>query len=573
MSNPKTKSKKTKKRSVVKKVRTRNFIIPKLFVSTDTLEAIRTEALNYGQFETGGLLMGEKMKIKGDYSILIKKATGPGANSEHGTHYFKPNNDHYKNELRKELYRNSLIYIGEWHKHPGMFDQPSCTDLETMKAITQDDNTKDVVAVIATTPHPEEKNLTGEVVQTNFYYYQRGMSDFIEVFPEIIDAPKLKSYQKKIKKVNLDVEKIIELVEQGSPLEFAGNLTDNGILNIISGQTIHDAVHVKVVFNNDNMEVALNNSTYDVLICIGITNMRFASKAWQLDDKTGKTIEIQVDMIDLKESLFKRLGHLGVKEQLEDKKVALLGLGSVGSTVAAQLTKAGIKEIILIDPDTLEVHNIIRHLCDLQDLGRLKTAAVQDKLLRINPDIQVTAIANDFIKDYDEIKSQLEDVDLLIVSTDTPDSRQLANLTSVTLNIPAVYISLHERARTGSVYRIVPGTTGCRSCLGDGKWSNEFIPGTTDYSAATNERDILFQPGLDTDISLVTMLGVKMAISSLMNPSAPVSPELQTNYIRWNGYPEENESMLMQIEDLGIPINEECDICARPNNNKDALNA
>ena len=64
MSNPRTKSKKTKKRSVVKKVRTRNFIIPKLFVSTDTLEAIRTEALNYGQFETGGLLMGEKMVIK-----------------------------------------------------------------------------------------------------------------------------------------------------------------------------------------------------------------------------------------------------------------------------------------------------------------------------------------------------------------------------------------------------------------------------------------------------------------------------------------------------------------------------
>ena len=159
-------SKKTKKRnkkSVLngKPSKKKKFILPKIFMSLDAMESIRTEALKYGQFETGGLLLGEKIIVKDDYTLLVKKATGPGKNSEHGAHYFKPNNDYYKDVMLKELYRNSLIYVGEWHQHPGMFDQPSCTDLGTMKEITKDDNTKDELAIIATTPHPNEKSITG----------------------------------------------------------------------------------------------------------------------------------------------------------------------------------------------------------------------------------------------------------------------------------------------------------------------------------------------------------------------------------------------------------------------------
>ena len=108
--------------------------------------------------------------------------------------------------------------------------------------------------------------------------------------------------------------------------------------------------------------------------------------------------------------------------------------------------------------------------------------------------------------------------------------------------------------------------------MGDGQWGNEFIPGSTDYTDANNERDILFQPGLDTDISLVTMLGVKMAISSLLNPEADISPELNTNYLFWNGYPEENESMIKFVDGLGIPPNKECEICGSIKKDGEAIN-
>ena len=99
------------------------------------------------------------------------------------------------------------------------------------------------------------------------------------------------------------------------------------------------------------------------------------------------------------------------------------------------------------------------------------------------------------------------------------------------------------------------------------------VPGTTDYTAAANERDIYFQPGLDTDISLVTNLGVKMAISTLLNPKSETAPEFNTNFIYWNSYPEVKYPMVTFADDLGIPKNKNCNICgSRENSVKKFLN-
>ena len=540
-----------------------NLIIPKVMVAPDVVNMIKEETLKYGSFETGGLLIGEKSMMNNEYSIVVRKATGPGNKSQHSTHNFIPDVEHYQSEMRTELYRNGIIYVGEWHKHPGAFDQPSGTDLDTMKQITSDDNTKDVLAVIATKPGYNGSANDANKVKTNFYYYQRGMKNFIPIIPEIISTPPLKKKVKKIEKINLNVEYLLKLFEKGKgSIMVEGDIKDSGVLNMVLIKKYDSPVNAEIIFANSDDQTIDLNSKGDIVVVVSIEKTNISATGWQMDENTGEFNKIEVEMIDLKDSLFKRLGGLEIQENILDKKVVMVGVGSVGSTASAQLVKAGIRDLVLIDPDQLEVHNIIRHLCDLDDLGRYKTDAVADRLKKINPAVNLQLFKEDFVQDFEKIEKSISDADILIVSTDTPDSRQVTNMVSIEKKIPTVYISLHERAMTGSVYRVVPGKTGCRNCLGDGQWNSEFIPGTTEYSEATDERDILFQPGMDSDITLVTLLGVKMVLSSLLNPKLKILPDLGANYIHWNGYPGKKGAMARLIP-AGIPKNKECDVCGK----------
>ena len=537
---------------------------PIIRVTPQVLQKIRDITVNAGQFETGGLLLGDKKGDRDEYIISIKKATGPGEKAEFSNHHFKPDMDSYKNELKAELHLNGLVYLGEWHKHPGAFDTPSCTDLETMQDITEEDDTKDLVAIIATTPEQNNSKNSNQMVKTDFFYYRRGMKKFLPSIPEITVQPRLKRKIQKIGEINLDVDYVANIVENGNDeLIVDGSLTDNKIANFLLNNTEQQIRAKLLLKNHNNKEIELNTSNEDLQIIISISPENVSATAWQNDSNSGDLVEIPVNMINLQQTLYKRLGGLHVKENIEDKTVTLLGLGSVGSAAAVQLVKAGINNLILIDSGQLKIHNIIRHVCDLSDLGRNKTDAVAEKLKWINPRVQIQKISKDFVEVFNEIEDQINNTQLLIISTDTAGSRNLANMTAVSMNIPAVFISLWERARTGTITRIVPGITGCRNCVGDGRWGSEMIPGTTDYSSAENERDIYFQPGLDTDISLVTNLGVKMAISTLVNPKSEVSPDLGTNFILWNGYPGNKQPMITLGKKLGLPKNIDCDLCGK----------
>jgi integrative and conjugative element protein (TIGR02256 family) len=535
---------------------------PIIRVSPQVFQTIRDITVDAGPFETGGLLLGEKKYVGNEYIITIKKATGPGEKAQFSTHHYNPDIDHYREELLNELYLNGLVYIGEWHKHPGSFNEPSYTDLNTMIEITNDDQTKDIISAITTVVDVNDD--VSKDFNINFYYYRRGMKNFVPVTTDIITGPILKKKPCPVEKVFLEVKYILELFKNSNQaVDIRGRLTDNKTATFLPVTESFNSVTARMIMNeNKDVEISLNDVMEDVLILVSIKDETPDVTCWQLDYKNSGVKQIDIELIDIQKNLFTRLGGLGIRPGLAGKTVTMVGLGSVGATAAVQLTKAGITDFVLIDPDELKLHNVIRHVCDLSDLGRFKVDAVAEKLASINPDVNITKIIDDCEKAHGSMGDSLSESDLFIVSTDTPDSRMFMNYLSVDLGIPSVHISLHERARSGSVSRIVPGITGCRNCVGDGRWGSEFIPGTVDYSEAMDERDILYQPGLDSDISLVTMLGVRMAIATIINPTAETAVGLGTNYIHWNGYPEKDGAMLT-LGGLGIPRNEQCDVCGK----------
>ena len=77
-------------------------------------------------------------------------------------------------------------------------------------------------------------------------------------------------------------------------------------------------------------------------------------------------------------------------ERLSRCRVALFGLGGVGSYAAEALARSGVGELVLIDSDCVSVSNINRQLCALDStVGRPKVEVVAERMRDINPDIRI----------------------------------------------------------------------------------------------------------------------------------------------------------------------------------------
>ena len=78
-----------------------------------------------------------------------------------------------------------------------------------------------------------------------------------------------------------------------------------------------------------------------------------------------------------------------VYEKLKQAKVAIAGLGGLGSNVAVMLARAGVGHLFLVDSDTVEPSNLNRQSYFIRHLGLPKTTALQEILKEINPYITV----------------------------------------------------------------------------------------------------------------------------------------------------------------------------------------
>ncbi|MFX0058240.1 MAG: ThiF family adenylyltransferase [Candidatus Hodarchaeota archaeon] len=75
------------------------------------------------------------------------------------------------------------------------------------------------------------------------------------------------------------------------------------------------------------------------------------------------------------------------QEKLRKSKIAVLGLGGLGGSVAEQLIRSGCEKLVICDNDTFENSNLNRQLCSLNDLGKYKIDVIEKMLKGINPNI------------------------------------------------------------------------------------------------------------------------------------------------------------------------------------------
>lgn len=123
---------------------------------------------------------------------------------------------------------------------------------------------------------------------------------------------------------------------------------------------------------------------------------------------------------------FKRTEMLLGKDnvnKLKDKKVAVFGIGGVGSFACEALIRCGIGNLTMIDYDIIDITNINRQIhATFKTIGKPKVEVMRDRALAINPNINITIYNECFDSSNKEILLDKE-YDYIVDSIDMVSSK------------------------------------------------------------------------------------------------------------------------------------------------------
>ncbi len=128
------------------------------------------------------------------------------------------------------------------------------------------------------------------------------------------------------------------------------------------------------------------------------------------------------------------------QKKLESSRVSIVGIGATGTAVLEMLARLGVGNIKIIDRDIIELSNLHRQkLFTEEDINKPKVIVAKERILQINPEINITSSITDL--DFDNI-SMLENSDIILDCTDNIYSKFLINDFARKNNIPWIYASV-----------------------------------------------------------------------------------------------------------------------------------
>ena len=163
-----------------------------------------------------------------------------------------------------------------------------------------------------------------------------------------------------------------------------------------------------------------------------------------------------------------------VQADLARLRIGVIGLGSVGSMVAEALARTGIGYLLLLDYDSIKLHNLDRTLHATArdvDLARSKIDVIATALKRsaTNPDLHVDTAELSVTEPDGWLKAL--DCDVLFSCVDRPWPRHLLNLAAYAHLIPVIDGGIRAEASNGrwagadwKVHIAAPGRR-CLACL------------------------------------------------------------------------------------------------------------
>ena len=130
------------------------------------------------------------------------------------------------------------------------------------------------------------------------------------------------------------------------------------------------------------------------------------------------------------------IGKDGI-EKLQNAKVAIFGVGGVGSFVVEGLARAGIGKFILVDNDKVCLTNLNRQIIAThKTIGKLKIEVCKERILEINPNADVEIYQEFFMPNSKGILDNT--IDYIVDSVDTVTAKIELIIRADKLNIPII---------------------------------------------------------------------------------------------------------------------------------------
>ncbi|MCX4767341.1 ThiF family adenylyltransferase [Streptomyces sp. NBC_01275] len=175
-----------------------------------------------------------------------------------------------------------------------------------------------------------------------------------------------------------------------------------------------------------------------------------------------------------------RLTWVGARQLLGDRgqetlarlRVAIVGLGGLGSILVEELARLGVGELVLIDNETVDATNLPRLLgAERSDIDKLKTDLAARNAIRANPQIRLTTVPRR-VEDPEALR-ELVLCDWIFLAADSHSARHWVNAVVHEFLIPAtqvgVKIPVSPDGDVGQIHtatRLIAPGIGCMWCNG-----------------------------------------------------------------------------------------------------------
>ncbi len=237
--------------------------------------------------------------------------------------------------------------------------------------------------------------------------------------------------------------------------------------------------------------------------------------AWMVsrEEVCAVSLEVEPD-----ESGVWRLDPQWPVANLQERRVAVVGLGSIGGRVAEALAAYGVGTIDLVDPDRFMWHNQVRHVLGPESVGRSKVAAMKAMLDRRWPNSEVHAHEWNVVNDAHLVRGLLNDVDLLVCAADGIAPRRVVSHLARRANVPAIQACVLADGAVGEVTRYRPGRRyGCLMChradlLARGAIDLE-ADQELDYGTGVSHKPMT---AVGPDLHLVAHVAAKAAVATIL---------------------------------------------------------